>query len=422
MPQQFDQILASQIRNVFDNHEEAYNPADWENMRARLGKKPNSRVVWLFPFIAKAASVIFLLGLSVFSVNNHLDFEKGQKLLVWNTTDENFTDFQDSLSSEVKSPDSEILYNTKQSPPFGKVKTANTSADTSLLFYATIPSVDSTQVINPVLYRQDSSKRILAEIRQVLDNHHNKMQKMTSSQIKGNNNALYTSTDELGTFENADEKKETLKFGIELTTISSYSPGSTNTNMNVGGGISASYKISRKLSVATGVLIAKQSLEYGNGSSKFFANNKMDYAYDQTLNMIDASSTENNLKFIALDIPVNLKYKHKNFIFSAGISSLVFLNEEYSYNYNAMVNTIAFNPEKAQYESRNSYQNISSAPETETLNHIDFAGLLNISVAYDYPLNKGSIALEPYLKIPLANLGSQEVRMGSGGIALRYNF
>jgi len=109
-------------------------------------------------------------------------------------------------------------------------------------------------------------------------------------------------------------------------------------------------------------------------------------------------------------------------VFSAGISSLIFVNEKYSYNYDVIVNNISYNSATALYESYSNTLNMTSGQTDETLNHFDFAGLFNLSIAYDVPLPKGSLAVEPYIKLPLADISSQDIRMGSGGLTLRYNF
>jgi hypothetical protein len=232
--------------------------------------------------------------------------------------------------------------------------------------------------------------------------------------------------------DNVADKNESknFEFGVELASVSNYAVNSTNNSLSVGGGFSAAYRVAKNISLATGMVISKQDLSYdGSGSNKFFSNG-LDYvsgpqsnlAGENSLNMIDGRTTESNISFVAIDIPMNIEFRHKKMVFSAGFSSLIFVNEKYSYNYNIVVNSMNYNDAKATYESTSNTLKINSAQTNETFNHIDFAGLFNLSVAYDVPLPKGSIAFEPYIKLPLADISSRDVRMGSGGLTLRYNF
>jgi len=217
-------------------------------------------------------------------------------------------------------------------------------------------------------------------------------------------------------------KKDNFEFGVELASVSSYATNGTSSNLNLGGGFLAAYKLTKKLSLSTGMVISKQDLAYNNSDNLYAAPGKAEYAASNSLNMIDGNSAESDISFVSIDIPMNLKYRIKKFILSAGISSLLFVNEKNSYNYEVVTNSIAYNTTTSMYESINSTRTVTRENKEDSFSHFDFAGLFNLSVAYDMPLPKGSLAFEPYLKLPLASVSSQDIKMGSGGVTVRYNF
>jgi len=106
-----------------------------------------------------------------------------------------------------------------------------------------------------------------------------------------------------------------------------------------------------------------------------------------------------------LDIPLNIDYqvyhKSKNsFSLGTGLSSYLMLKERYTYDYEQPYTT---GPTSYTVINRN--------------RHI--LGVLNLNATYARQLNsKFSIAAQPYLKIPLTNIGYSQVRLRSAGVAL----
>lgn len=106
-----------------------------------------------------------------------------------------------------------------------------------------------------------------------------------------------------------------------------------------------------------------------------------------------------------LDIPLNIDYqvyhKSKNsFSVGSGLSSYLMLKERYTYDYEQPYTT---GPTSYTVINRN--------------RHI--LGVLNLNATYAHQLNsKFSIAAQPYLKIPLTNIGYSQVRLRSAGVAL----
>jgi hypothetical protein len=223
-------------------------------------------------------------------------------------------------------------------------------------------------------------------------------------------------------------KKKTRKIdvGIELASVSNYSSEGTGNGVNIGGGIAAAYHITDKIRVTTGVMIAKQSIEYAPENNYQMA--YADYAELNTANIADnqtvekVSSAASEVSFIAIDIPLNVQFKHKRVSFSTGFSSLLFVQEKYNRTYNTVVSNKTYNTETRSYDIHNSVERISKDETSDPFDRFDFARLLNLSVGYDIPIAKGGLTVEPYLKYPIGKIGSREIAMGTGGVALRYIF
>jgi hypothetical protein len=423
MQKLFDKILAARIKDVFDHHEEGFHLNDWENMRAKLGKKTGRKVVYLFPFIAKAASVILFVGLSVFYVNQNLHNQNILRLPKDKSVDEKDLNIASKYSTENQNLDkkSQNQANTNDNISNNNYKNTSDSLRTN----------DELQPLKNGILKVNSPKDIFADIRNILDKHRESIQKMTKIEKKDSIQKILPELIEDDNNNDLAKEKKNFEFGVELASVSNYAINGSSKNLNVGGGFSAGYRLSKNLSLESGMVISKQDLTYdGSAGNHLFSKNKdsapnsnyMALAAENSLNMIDGRSAESNISFIAIDIPMNIQYRHKKIVLSAGISSLVFVNEKYRYNYDVIVNSISFNSQTASYESLSNTLKMTSDQTNESFKHFDFAGLLNISVAYDIPLAKGSLAFEPYVKLPLTDISSQDIRMGSGGIAVRYNF
>ena len=423
MQKLFDNMLAARMKVVFENHQEIYNPADWENMRAKLGKKPGGKKIYLYSYLAKAASVALFMGLSVFYVNQNFD-------RVNENRPSNYSFIQANDSNLVKNyqntNNSNYQFENQNIPDTSNTKQNQiTPHDNDYHVTEENKIANNEKEIEPKensLLIPDSSKNILANIRNILENYHNHIQEMTNNKVHDSTNANMVAKNIRELDDEEVEKKKAFEFGVELASVSNYGAETKGSSLNVGGGFSAAYRVSKNISLATGMVISKQNLAYNASPNVYQSLKTNDYLADNSLSMVDANTVESNLSFVSIDVPMNLKFRHKKFVVSAGVSSLLFLSEKYSYNYDAMVNTVRYNTASASYESINSVKNITQGQTNESFNHFDFAGLFNFSVAYDLPLAKGSLAFEPYVKLPLTGISSQDIKIGSGGIALRYNF
>lgn len=159
---------------------------------------------------------------------------------------------------------------------------------------------------------------------------------------------------------------------------------------NVGLGFSAD--VSRKFTVSTGVLysVKPYMTAFDNYHTAFkFSENPVNVTADCRM----------------LDIPLNIGYqlynKHQNkFSVGTGLSSYIMLHENYKFNY------------------ADSY---ATGPSNYTVPHSGkyFFGVANLNATYQRQLNeKMGISVQPYLKLPLTDIGYSQVKLQTTGVAI----
>jgi len=174
----------------------------------------------------------------------------------------------------------------------------------------------------------------------------------------------------------------------DVNGVSSFSQGKTGTN--IGLVFSATFK---KLTVSTGVAYSYKpySIDFDNYSRSNYY-----FKTDPTSVLADCRM---------LDIPLNIDYqlfnKNKNKIsVGTGLSSYIMLRENYTYEY---ADPYARGPRSYGIASPGKY----------------FFGVLNLQATYKRQVNsKVGVSLQPYLKLPLGDVGASKVRLQSAGVAL----
>ncbi|NJO88935.1 MAG: hypothetical protein HC831_08250 [Chloroflexia bacterium] len=413
----FDKIFVDRVNDVFTNHQESYHSNDWNKLQAKMNRS-NRSVIVLWPHIAKAASVALFLGVAVFTANKY-----DNKLKVSDFRVNKVNEYQETNdNSAMENNNTTKNYNT-----FRYEKSHIENDEINLNYADKKNSKEALLTMNEddsATYNNIGNEQF-ADVKTALQEHHNEIVKMEEKQP--NSEKQESELKEYDDFIITNDKKtRKIDVGVELASVSNYSTEGTGNGVNFGGGIAAAYHITDKIRVTTGVLIAKQSIDYApqNNYEMAYADyaelNSAYVADNQVVENVSSSASE--VSFIAIDIPLNVQFKHNRVSFSTGFSSLLYVQEKYNRTYNAVVSNKTFNTETRSYDIHNSVETISKDETSEPFNRFDFARLLNISVGYDIPMAKGGITVEPYLKYPLGKISSREVTMGAGGIALRYIF
>lgn len=181
----------------------------------------------------------------------------------------------------------------------------------------------------------------------------------------------------------------------DLNGVGSFQQSKVGTNV----GLQFSAAVSKKFTVTTGVIY----------SAKPYLTNFDTYHTSYTFPVTPVNVTADCRM---LDIPLNVGYqvysKRQNRIsIGTGLSSYLMLHENYTFNYAA--------------PTYNSYGYSYTSPTSYTVPHSKsyLLGVFNLNATYERPISsKIDIAVEPYLKLPLSNIGYSQVRLQSTGVAV----
>ncbi len=415
----FDKILATRISEVFQNHQEVYNPGDWEKLRAMMKQDKKRTIIWI-PYFAKAATVALLLGLSVFTVNDIEQKDENNK--------GDIASISNKIEPQIDTADNQTIFIGKannQEPviAFFNRKSRSNGIEKSVVKTNGKENDEIVLLKSDTLENKDNSEIQLVDTKKEIDKQKEQIKKIDNSKP---DSLKINSLDDNSDFLIVDDQKKDKRFnfGVEVASVSNYASEGEGSSLNVGGGISTSWHIAKNFSLSSGMLIARQSMSYSKNESSDMLMNGVaaDYASSNSLNMIDVNTAESKLEFVGIDIPINIQFSHKRMTITTGVSSLLYVQEKYSYSYNSIVTNTKYNSTAGKFETQNSVKQVKTQEKSEIFNRFDFARLLNFAVGYKIPLSKGDLVFEPYVKLPIGDISSYQIKMGSGGFALRYNF
>jgi len=182
----------------------------------------------------------------------------------------------------------------------------------------------------------------------------------------------------------------------------------SNTLLSFGAGIAADFVLNKKLKFETGLGLTQNKLSYQSNSnnSLYTLNSAYQSAINtQNTNVNSTTLTSLNASLLQLDVPINLVYQilpGKNSIaILAGLSSGTFAKESYQYNY---VNTA------------------NNSQVSKSFQNFYLVKTLNLAAQIGLPISKYNLQVEPFVKVPLGSIASQQLKFGAAGINLKFNF
>lgn len=210
-------------------------------------------------------------------------------------------------------------------------------------------------------------------------------------------------------------KKKKVLLGFNL------SPGinstSTGASFNYAGGVNMEIALLPELSLSTGVQIEHQTVETVNSVAN-----------------AAIPSDHMNANLTNLDIPINItwrfltkgvgKEKYSYYI-SGGVSSLAYLGERYvktTYRQEVreQLNMVA-SEAKMTYQLENFAT--TSENKEEPFKAFDVAGRINLIFGIERKISQDlNLHIEPYVKIPLSGLGSENMKFMTSGITCKISF
>ena len=453
MKELFDERLSQKIRQTFDKHEEPYNAQGWEMMKQQMQAQKSGKVraiLLSLPAKIAAAAVLVLGGVFTYdSINTNPRSNFGAQEKVYSqsnksnqqkrfegvqvlppTVDENHTAQNQTKKSSNKSLDSHTLK-------------ANSSREPDHLVATVIPRPLPTEVkqVDKKLVVPNKVDDVLRKDLALVKYDVNSLAAVNTDKFAANQGnkipaVAFASVSpiqksKVAQYEETNLKGKPFKLGVVVSSLVNYSKkGEKDSQMNVGGGILSEISLGKRLSVTSGVLLTRQSLEMSKpanlpkfattqnlGSGQVFANN------------FQEQSRSVRMQFVGLDIPVNLQYHlgknlNQGLYVSVGLSSMAYLQEDYTHTTRETIQRQVYKPASNQPSTVETYvseTNLKSNPES--LSRFDFARMLNVSMGMKYMVARNmQILIEPYLKYPLGTLTNEELRFGSAGVNLRCSF
>ena len=174
----------------------------------------------------------------------------------------------------------------------------------------------------------------------------------------------------------------------DINGVGSFQQSKVGTNI----GLQFSAEVSKKLTITTGAVYSVKPYITG------FENYHTPYQFKADPINVTADCR-------MLDIPINVGYqvfnKHQTKIsIGTGLSSYIMLHESYKFNY---ANSYVTGPSNYTVPNSNKY----------------FLGVLNLNATYQRQLNqKVGMTIQPYVKLPLTNIGYSQVRLQTTGVAI----
>lgn len=218
------------------------------------------------------------------------------------------------------------------------------------------------------------------------------------------------------------------------------SPFATGDKMNIGGGMTLAYNLTKKLSIRTGA--SYNSYEVGmlkNPTEAASAETIVVYNSPNTSkNTISAAPAQSkmilpNINAVtsvvqSLDIPLELKYNvGKSLYATAGVSYSAIIGQERNAHYIDNINSQTFTdgfPENEMQQSNTVRAVTKTVKSAEpNVNTNGFNGFVNFSLGKKVKVNNQfGVSMEPYVKIPVGQYRRADMDYTNGGIRVMTNF
>lgn len=437
MKEQFERTLRNHIRDTFDHYDDQMADDGWRKFKQQKNRKKRGLIFWygLPSGIAAALALLWIFNLStkdIVKTNNNPIVQNQNK----------FSPAQPSLTENIiknTEPVASVLENRKsdleETVESKKLSQVYTGISSEKLLPAS--TIEERQPLNTIITDD-------LYVGNLSNNHQNDGVTVIEPSLKINTKPKPVDAKDLtfnrnliNNLSNSHapsrmEEKETKKskndkfnFAVDANTFYSFTSAGVNNDLNLGIGILSELKLTKRLSINSGISLNKQSAIYQNTNpvSQSYAGlaaptGKVSSLSKQGISIPDEVKT--GAKLVGFDIPINLKYnlpigKIKSFI-SGGLSSYSLLSQSY-------VNDVSVVNYSLRGEPTTSVLRNVDEESEGVFSNFQFARTLNFSFGILYPLSiKNSISIEPFVKYPIAGFGNQDLEIGSGGISFKLNF
>jgi len=472
MKEQFDRRLVEKIKDSFENHEESFDPKEWEKFSDAYFDKKKPKPIWVWATLISGIAASLVIGFLIWpsieetSLEEYVSYDQEFPMPRQDTPDIEAPIVEDGIDDNVPEREQEqrtVIPDRRQDPiaPTAKESFAIdpspvsiASASISEEFRQEI-GLSRTIAINdqtlgklelPTLKKLEMARVLERESTPVTEEETLTLQHniaVTTEPLKEEEAQKIINTWAMADLPAQEEKKKGdpgVKWGLVMAPQAA---SNTTMGLNLGGGVMSEISLSKRLKLDVGVTFARQSLVPGQGQNVAMIMDSapaeagadhMQYASFaipnrasplMAANMISPVSPTYELNFANLDIPINLKYKvmdnpQSGLYIISGLSSMIYLSQSTSETFDISYVGIG----QANAFSANQVQTFSTEVTAQDgENTVDLGRMLNLSFGYEYKLSNGTfLSVEPFYKLPIGNMTFADQQFSIGGVNFRMNF
>jgi hypothetical protein len=421
----FDEKFADNVREAFDGYDEQVDPAAWAAMQGRLKRRRKARII---PFsrskawAAVAATVFLAVAGWLFFEPGLLQPHGGRQPMAVKESPEPAKDLAPLPATPTDpAPVAAEMPAISPEPAQPLVRSTGPAAttDTSAPLVAETTTRAADDEMPAVVAQQQLPPETNEEVVKVPEV---VLPRLRPAQDAGAAALAAVPPDPFRDFESKARGGQS--WSVAAGSMLAFAEQRISDGLGVTAGVVSEWKVSPRITLSAAGMLAYHQFELVNfGGSRFAA----DY-----LDMGSASGDvnvlgRNQFEMLALDIPLNAQLDvmdtdRRRLFLGAGFSSVLFLQQRFTGNNRVFYYQQATDPETGAVISVPVYMDFTADEQYEPFSRFDLARLLNLSVGYVIKAEKGAYVIEPFMKYPLGSITSRDIRLGMGGISLRYNF
>ncbi|TKC12711.1 PorT family protein [Pedobacter polaris] len=414
--------LIAHVRERLLEHEEAYVQGAWEKFNVSEKKQ---RPLVFMPFLQGAAAIL-LIGFITFLLTNKKPSTEQDTKVVTNKT---------QSAEKVSVKPKEVIANNETSSPFKeenlnafkesvKINHLNQEADKKGFEDNLTNSQNQPIVTNSnQLYQAQKVIELPAEkvvskpIEQVIVANKGEEQKVSTMDFLENE----TKNNKDKKSDNVVDKKQS-KFTLGLVVAPSF--GNVK-KLNMGYGVSVDYSLSDKFSLNSGIAYNQMAASKG-------ADKSMSYDSPVTNSAIAKNSSTKSLESVeervtGIDIPLEIKYHvNKNFYANFGVSAFAVINQKRNNTYieeKLVQQSAGTSAASIQFSNVLVSERVTEKEEPAKIDNYSYLGFYNLSFGYKKKISKhNSFAIEPFLKLPMKEVKTENLKLIGTGVKLKFDF
>mgnify|MGYP006291082097 CR=1 FL=1 len=421
MSRSFDKKLVRRIREVFDNHSEPVNRDAWKDMERRLDFQHTRKVVSMYSII-RIAAVVLIFFLVLWPFNHRLPEHPSDREPAKRQNTQKTASSRDTKEHiEDRTGKGEPGKTAQMSPGFSQheISTPESFGQQQTHLQAIQGRARNSQKQGTIV---DSRKQGMEKLGTIHSKIPVSLKPVNLSFAGFPSRRTKSQWTAISVPDSAKNIQQRFNLGVSFSTLYNYASQTIDSDLNYSGGIVSEFKILPRLSMHTGLIVSRQYFTTQNGR---YPLPDLDNKHEANYTLSHLESNSNRVELVGLDVPLNIEYQIKNLSLTAGISSFTYIQEQYhdrystKYIYSGTERTIGYDSwDRDPVIIRNESFKTSYDP----LNRMDLANILNLAVGYHLTFDHSHLVIQPFMKHPLGNLTSRDIRFGSRGIQLKYQF